>query len=206
MNSQYGQLQFSPRALVWGTIGACCAGLLACSGSDLLESESDTTSLSDSTAFEETPGDSDGSASELSAREATGAPSLQEDDSSLGTDEPELGALEQALTGSLQGTIEMGWQLWGYTLATPVGGNCPPGTTRDHIEITSDYGSPATSSWYTTDVTDCSAKITTSVQNGHFDTFHWRIFTSPVNLAADKPRSLIPASTRRHGGRSTLVW
>ena len=85
--------------------------------------------------------------------------------------------------------IHLGWNLWGYWYNTTVGGSCPSGTVRDHGEIYAQYG--AFSAWQDWaypggPITDCTARFTMYVNNGHWDDFYWSIYTRKMNLAAGK--------------------
>jgi F5/8 type C domain-containing protein len=108
-----------------------------------------------------------------------------------GEDAPdELGTTTSALAFDSQGTIHMGWNAWGYTINSTVGGPCRSGTVRDHAEIYADYGAPAVFlGWATTLPTDCTARFQTSVSNGHWDDFHWSVFSNKINLAASRTAS-----------------
>jgi hypothetical protein len=92
-----------------------------------------------------------------------------------------LGSATSAIAINDRGTIHLGWQLFGYTVNTTVGGACRTGTIRHHGEIYADYGASAVwLGWaYSGPATDCTAKFSMSVQNGHWDDFHWSIFTTP---------------------------
>jgi hypothetical protein len=96
-----------------------------------------------------------------------------------------IGTISSELGVNNQGTIHLGWNLWGYTRRETVGGRCRTDRERDHAEIYADYGAFSTFvAWGSPgDPLDCTALFEMSVQNGHWDDFHWRIFNRPVNLA-----------------------
>jgi len=75
----------------------------------------------------------------------------------------------------------------GHTESRTIGGPCRDGTKRDTIQIWTDYGSMsgAWSSWFwvSSSAQDCTAVITMNVGAGHWDKFHWRLYTRAYNLA-----------------------
>jgi hypothetical protein len=93
----------------------------------------------------------------------------------------------------------------GYTDNRTIGGPCRTGQNRDHIQIWTDYGSISgawfSSTWLTSFPWDCTALISMSVGAGHWDNFHWRIYTLPYNLAkgttASQSSTLLGAAASR---------
>lgn len=82
------------------------------------------------------------------------------------------------LAGSLfNGATETRW----------IGGACRDGTRRDSFQVWTDYGS-ISGAWYSyfwvsSSADDCTVVLTMNVGAGHWDNFHWRLYTRPYNLA-----------------------
>ena len=76
----------------------------------------------------------------------------------------------------------------GYTDSRTIGGLCRDGTNHDTVQIWSDYPSISGASWTwfwlnPNTLQDCTAVITMNVGAGHWDNFHWRLYTRAYDLA-----------------------
>lgn len=88
----------------------------------------------------------------------------------------------------VEGQLQLATNIFsGATESRTIGGPCRDGTRRDSVQIWTDYGSisGAWSSWFwvSSSDRDCTAVITMNLGPGHWDNFHWRVYTRAYNLA-----------------------
>jgi hypothetical protein len=114
-------------------------------------------------------------------------PTAQADsDGELGTAVSELAY--DALRIQVENSTQLATSIFsGATDSRTIGGPCRDGTKRDSVQIWTDYGSisGAWSSWFwvSSSDRDCTAVITMNVGPGHWDNFHWRLYTRAYDLA-----------------------
>lgn len=109
-------------------------------------------------------------------------------DGELGTAVSELAWNAQRI--QVEGTVQLAGSFFnGFTDSRTIGGPCREGTNHDTIQIWSDYSSVSGASWSSFWLNpgipqDCTAVITMSVPSGgHWDNFHWRLYTRAYDLA-----------------------
>jgi hypothetical protein len=105
----------------------------------------------------------------------------------------DLGSTSSAVLASAprisdQGVIQVGFDFFPHTVDAVVSGPCRGGTTQNHGEIFADFGSFGRFVGFvdTTQPTDCRAKFTMTVAGNRWDTFHWTVFSNPLDLALSK--------------------
>jgi hypothetical protein len=107
-------------------------------------------------------------------------------DAELGTAVSELAYDAQRI--QVEDTTQLAASIFGgATDSRTIGGPCRDGTTRDTVQVWGDYasisGSWSSWSWVSSSDHDCTAVITMNVGAGHWDNFHWRLYTRAYNLA-----------------------
>ena len=77
-----------------------------------------------------------------------------------------------------EGIEHLGWNLWPYSRNPTVGSWCRYGRIRSDYGVYAERGSTCwVTGWATNDLHDCRIRLHLRVGGGHWDNFHWSVYT-----------------------------